>query len=127
MKTIKLRIHTWPEKILRKVCKEVKVIDQSVLCNLDEMLKLMRKTKGMGLAANQAGLSESLVVVEILDQVFKLINPRITKQEGSITFLEGCLSFPDLEMDVKRAKKILVEALDEKGRKIEFETEGPLA
>ena len=127
MNATKLRIHTWPEKILTKACKEVKVIDDSVRQNLNEMLELMRQLKGMGLAANQVGLNQCLVVIELPEQTFKLVNPKIKKQEGVISFLEGCLSFPELEFEVKRSKKVLVEALDENSRKIEIEAEGLVA
>jgi len=127
MSTTKLRIHTWPDRLLTKACKKVKVIDEPVRRNLDEMLELMRQTQGMGLAANQVGLRQSLAVIEIPEKVFKLVNPRIKKQEGSISFLEGCLSFPELEIEIKRAKKVLVEAHDEHGQKIEIEAEGLLA
>jgi len=88
------------------------------------MLTLMRVTEGLGLAGNQAGLDSCLVVVEINDQVFKLVNPQIIKQEGSVSFTEGCLSFPGLEIEIERANKIWISALDEKGRAIEIETEG---
>ncbi len=124
MSETKLRIHTWPEKILRKKCQEVKVVDDSVRAKLSEILALMRVADGMGLAGNQAGLDLSLVVVEVKDQVFKLVNPQIIKQEGLISFAEGCLSFPGLELEIKRANKIWISALNEKGQAVEIEAEG---
>lgn len=124
MSKTKLRIHTWPEKILRKKCKKVKRVDDSIRRNLAEMLTLMQITEGFGLAGNQAGLNAALVVVEVKDHLFKLVNPKIIKQEGSISFTEGCLSFPGLEIDIKRANKIWISALDEQGKAIKIETEG---
>ncbi len=127
MNKTKLRIHTWPEKILNKKCRPVEVIDQEVVESLDEMLSLMRSNDGLGLAANQAGLDLSLIVISAQDKIFKLVNPRITKQEGSICFSEGCLSFPGLEIEVKRYNRVWVSALDEKGEPLEIEAEGLLA
>ncbi|MCF7907495.1 MAG: peptide deformylase [Candidatus Omnitrophica bacterium] len=127
MSKTKLRIHTWPEKILRKKCKKIKVVDDSIRSQLSEMLTLMRVTDGFGLAGNQAGLDASLIVVGIEDSVFKLVNPKIIKREGSISFPEGCLSFPGLEMEVKRDNKILISALNENGKKVEIEVEGVLS
>ncbi len=127
MEKTKLRIHTWPEPILRKKCKEVKFVDDKIRALLDEMLSLMRVSGGAGLAANQAGLDAKLVVIEIDNKVIKLINPCIKTKEGKICFKEGCLSFPGLELDIERANRVKVEALNEKGEKVEFDTEGILA
>ena len=124
MSKTKLRIHTWPEKILRKKCKKAKVVDDSIRSQLSEMLALMRVMDGFGLAGNQVGLDVSLVVAEVKDNVFKLVNPQIVKREGSASFPEGCLSFPGLELEIKRANKTWISALDENGRKLEIEAEG---
>jgi len=126
MSTTKLRIHTWPEKILRRKTKEVKVVDDNIRAKLNEMLALMRVLGGAGLAANQAGLDLQLIVIEAEGQVFKLANPRIVKSKGSLLFTEGCLSFPGLELQVKRNKKIWLTALDEYGKPIDFAAEGLL-
>lgn len=127
MKKTKLRIHTWPEKILRKKCQKVKKVDAEIKSIFNEMLALMRFSGGVGLAANQAGLNLSLLVIEIENQIFKLINPRIVEKKGVIKFSEGCLSFPGLELDIKRANKVKVLAQDEENNQIEIEAEGFLA
>jgi len=126
MKT-KLKIHTWPEKILQKKCKRVEEATKQIKDLFDEMLLLMRMNKGMGLAANQAGLNLSLIVIEFQGRVFKLINPRITKKEGSVCYSEGCLSFPGLELDIKRYNKIWISALNDSGEQVNFKTEGFLS
>jgi peptide deformylase len=87
----------------------------------------MRVNDGLGLAANQAGLDLSLIVVEAQGQIFKLVNPRILKKEGSICFSEGCLSFPALELEVKRWNRVWVGAQNEEGKDLEIEVEGLLA
>ncbi|MBD3263580.1 MAG: peptide deformylase [Candidatus Omnitrophica bacterium] len=127
MKKTKLRIHTWPEKILRCRCREVKEVNEEIRSLLDEMHSLMLIKGGVGLAANQAGIGLRLIVIETEDRLFKLVNPRIVKRTGKIYFKEGCLSFPGLELNIKRSHKAWVIALDEKGEKLELETEGILA
>ena len=122
-----LRVHTWPEKILKVPCREVEEVDDTIRKLLDEMLVLMRIHDGVGLAGNQAGLSLRLVVIEANDRTFKLVNPRIVRREGEINFSEGCLSFPGLELLVKRSKKIWVKALSEKGEPLDLEIEGVMA
>jgi len=127
MSKTKLRIHTWPEGILRKKCQKVAKVDERVKCLLDEMLSLMRISGGAGLAGNQAGLDLSLIVIEVENHIFKLINPEIRKREGSVSFSEGCLSFPGLELEIKRDNKVWVSARDEEGKQVEIEAEGFLA
>lgn len=127
MDKIKLRIHTWPEKILRKKCKVVRKVDDNIRELLDEMYKLMMVSDGVGLAGNQAGLDLKLVVVEAEGETFKLVNPKIIQKHGEITFREGCLSFPGIELDIKRANKIKVAALNEKGELVDIDAQGMLA
>ena len=66
-------------------------------------------------------------MVEVKDHLFKLVNPKILKREGSISFPEGCLSFPGVELEIRRANKILISALNENGEKIQIEVEGILS
>jgi peptide deformylase len=127
MKKMPLRIHTWPETILRRKCSEVEIVDDEIRCLLDKMYDLMCEREGVGLAANQAGLDISLVVIQFKDKIFKLVNARIVKKKGSQKFREGCLSFPGLELEIKRAKEVLVTALDEYGKPIELKADGILA
>ena len=127
MSKTKLKIHTWPEGILRKKCKKVQNVDDSIRETLDSMLSLMRKSQGVGLAANQVGIDLRLIVVELGKEVYKLVNPQITKKEGSIFFAEGCLSFPNLELTLLRSRRVNILALDELGNPIKLELEEPLS
>ena len=124
---MKLRIHTWPENILKKKCKTVDKVDNGIRRMFSAMTALMKISGGIGLAANQAGIDLRLVVIECNDRLFKLVNPFIVKKEGSISFCEGCLSFPGLELRIKRAKRVWVSALDENGEPLDLEAEGLLA
>ena len=127
MEKTKLQIHTWPEKILRKKCRVVRKVDDNIRSLLDEMYALMKVSDGVGLAVNQAGLDLKLFVIEAEDKTYKLVNPKIIQRHGEITFREGCLSFPGLELDIKRANKIKVAALNEKGELIDIDATGVLA
>lgn len=127
MSKTELKIHTWPDRILKKKCKKVERIDASIYDYLGQMYSLMKESQGVGLAANQAGLDIALVVVEIGDTSLKLVNPRIVKKQGKITFEEGCLSFPGLSLQVKRSKKIWISSLDENGDPLDIEAKEILA
>ena len=77
-----LEIQLYPSPLLKKKCRKVEKVDAETQKILDDMLALMRKHRGIGLAANQAGLDLSLVVMEADDKIYKLINPKITKKKG---------------------------------------------
>lgn len=127
MKKTELKIRTWPDRILRIRCKKVKTVDDTIRETLDAMHALMKECKGIGLAANQAGVNLRLAVIEAEDKVFKVVNPCIVKRKGKTSILEGCLSFPGLELEIKRAKEVWVSGLDEKGEPLYLEADGILA
>jgi len=127
MKKTELKLQLYGKKILRQRVKEVKEITPEVREYLEGMLKLMRKEGGIGLAANQAGIDLRLVVIETQDKVWKIINPQIRKKRGSIVFEEGCLSFPGLNLKIKRAKEVWVDFLDVDGNKVSVKAEDILA
>ena len=89
------------------------------------------EAKGLGLAANQIGISKRIAVLMIpKDEHFLdfertvLINPEITSHEGEMIEEEGCLSFPGLYKFTRRFKKVTVRYIDEKGIPMEITAEG---
>jgi peptide deformylase len=117
------------EKILRKPSKTVKKIDENIKSLGLKMLEIMREAKGIGLAAPQLGILKRVIVVEKIEEKgpYILINPRITKREGEEISTEGCLCFPEMIADIKRAFRVKVKGIDENGKKVEIEAEGLLA
>jgi peptide deformylase len=79
------------------------------------------------LASSQVGIKEAMIVVDIGSGLYKLINPEVVKKEGQQTNLEGCLSIPDICINVKRAKKVVVCAKDENGKPLTIEAQDLLA
>jgi len=95
----------------------------------DAMLETLRAQKGIGLAGPQVGLMRRVFVTDVEgDGPRVFLNPSIveTSQETS-KFEEGCLSIPDAWADVIRAKKVRVQAWNEKGRSFTLEAVGLLA
>jgi len=127
MKETALKIRVFGDSILRKKAKPIKEITQAHRDALNQMSRLMYESSGIGLAAPQVGISESMVVVDIGSGLYKLINPRVIKKEGAQVLEEGCLSVPGVCIKVKRAKKILIKALDECARPLSIEARGLLA
>ncbi len=115
------------DEILRKISKEVDVVNDRIRDLLKDMAETMYKANGVGLAAPQIGILKRLVVIDIGDGLIELVNPKIVSQSGEQIEIEGCLSIPGVAGEVKRPEKVTVEALDANGDKIVVEGEGLLA
>ena len=115
------------DEILRKISKPVKNFDENLWELLDDMRETMYKNDGAGLAAVQVGVLKQVIVMEINNMYFELINPEIVKQEGEEIAKEGCLSVGGVQEYVKRPHKVTVRAKDRYGYDIEITGEGYLA
>lgn len=119
-----LEIKKFNEEVLRKKAELVEKIDDEIKKLVFDMVETMEANGGIGLAAPQIGVSKRVIVV----QGNPLINPKILKKKGAKLFdEEGCLSFPDIYIEIKRFDEIEIEALSIEGKKIEFEAKGLLA
>lgn len=120
-----LEIKKYPEQVLTKKALPVTSFDQELQKLIDDMIETMYAAPGVGLAAPQVGESKRLAVIDISskDDTFPLlvlVNPVIVSREGEVEFEEGCLSLPEYTATVKRAEKVVVKAMDRKGRGIEI-------
>jgi len=127
-----LTIHTYPDPVLKEQAKPVTEIDSRVRKLIDDMAETMYDAPGIGLAANQVGKLEQIVVIdlqkpEIQQGLIALINPVIIKAEGTTKYEEGCLSVPGFYAKVKRHEKVTVRALSPEGKQITLEADGLLA
>jgi len=127
MKKIELKIRVIGEPVLTKMAKPVKKITDYHRQVLSQMSRLMYESSGVGLAAPQIGISEALFVADIGSGLFKLVNPKIIEQDGTQSMEEGCLSLPGVSVEVERAARIVLEALDESGKPMVIEAEDLLA
>ena len=116
-----------PNPKLRKKSRPVTEITPHIHELLDDMLETMREDEGVGLAAPQVGVLRRVVVIEIEDKVYELINPEIISSEGEQTGREACLSVEDRMGIVTRPKKVTVKALDRNGNEQIIEGEDLLA
>ena len=122
-----LKIKVFGDLVLRKKAKTVAQVTGQTRDTLSRMARLMYDASGIGLAAPQVGISASLIVVDTGSGLYKLVNPRIAKRQGRQVLEEGCLSVPGVCIKVKRAKRVVVKALDENGKSLTVEAEGLLA
>ena len=113
-----MNLITFPNDILKRSMPEFDFTSNINPAHLEEdMIELMLQSRGIGLSANQVGIEARMFVMQpqLLDdkRAFALFNPVLLEQSGEeIQGEEGCLSFPDLFLQVKRPKKIKVQYVD---------------
>ena len=122
----------YPDPRLRIKGEPVKEITPAIRALIEDMAETMYAAPGVGLAATQIGEAHRIFLIDVAaeDEPSKLhvfINPEIVKKEGEHCGPEGCLSFPGVSEDVKRAAKVTVKALDRDGKPFELQAEGLLA
>ena len=122
-----LEIKTAGELVLKQTAEPIKKIDKRIKKLLDDMAETMYATEGIGIAAPQVGVSLRMVVVDVENKRYDIINPEIISREGSAVDTEGCLSCPDLFGEVERAEKIRVKFTTRYHKEKEIEAEGLLA
>jgi peptide deformylase len=127
-----LEIKKYPEKVLKEKTAFIDTIDDSLQRLIDDMIETMYAVRGIGLAANQVGISKRLCVIDTSMREEKrplivLINPVIMEKEGKEEAEEGCLSIPGYLPTIKRSAKVIVRFLDREGKQLDIEATGLLA
>ena|ERR1017187_7521177 len=125
-----LPILQYPDERLHKTATKVNAITPKVEKLIKDMTETMYAAPGVGLAATQVDVHQQIIVIDISethDELFVLINPELIESEGENKYEEGCLSVPGIYDKVKRAEKITIKAINEKGEKVELKAEGLLA
>ncbi|HWU74919.1 MAG TPA: peptide deformylase [Rhodanobacter sp.] len=125
-----LPILEFPDPRLRTCATQVTRFDSDLRQLVDDLFETMYAANGVGLAATQVNVHQSVLVIDMSDernQRLVLINPEIVEKDGSQVYQEGCLSFPGIYADVTRALKVKVKSCDLDGNEFLYEAEGPLA
>jgi len=127
-----LAIRKYGDDVLRLPAKLVETIDDSLQKLIDDMIDTMYAAPGVGLAANQVGVSKRLMVIDLsvgkrAGECHVFINPEIAEAEGEITEEEGCLSIPDFVEIVTRPERVKLRYLDRNGAAREMWGEGLMA
>ena len=124
-----LELHIVPDPILRQRAKKVRAVNVSLQRLIDDMIETMHEAHGVGLAANQVGVLQRVVVIQLPEdeepQVF--INPEIVRREGDREVEEGCLSIPGYRGLVRRSLKVRAKGLDRNGKTVKVNAEELLA
>lgn len=143
-----LPIYTYNQPVLRKKAKPVKSVDEGFVRFVEDMMETMHKANGIGLAANQVGSLQRVLVVDVSEALKEkeesgnveseevppeaksplvMINPVVLLGEGELVIEEGCLSIPDIREEVKRPEAIQVKYKDLKMQENELFADGLFA
>ena len=122
----------YPDPGLQQPCKVVESFDEDLRQLADDMVETMRAEAGIGLAAPQVGEDVKLTVIDLSggfdpEALIQLVNPKVEFEEGESIEEEGCLSFPEVILKVKRPARIVVSGRDIEGKAVSIEAEGLLA
>ena len=139
-----LPVRTAPDPVLLRKASRVTRIDSSIQKLIDDMFETMYASHGLGLAANQVGVSLRILVMGIPEgddededddeereerpvREYVLINPQPIKKGGERQVHEGCLSIPGYRGELKRAEWVKVKGLDRDGREVRLKATDLLA
>lgn len=121
-------IRTFGDPVLRLETKPVTYVDDVVRTLVQDMIETMYEAPGVGLAANQIGISKKIAVFDAQDGLGPrvMINPEIVELSGEWVYEEGCLSVPGHWWEIERPGFARARALDLDGNEVEHAGDGLL-
>lgn len=124
-----MQIITLGNELLRQKAEKIEKIDEEITNLSKQMLDILIRDKGIGLAGPQIGIMKRIFVVHVQgDEPRVFINPSILETSvKTVKFEEGCLSVPGIFANVIRSEAIKIQAWNEKGRPFTLESDGILA
>jgi peptide deformylase len=126
------KILHYPDPRLRQKAEPVAQITPALQKLIDDMAETMYAAPGVGLAATQIGEPYRIFIIDVAGEdepsdLRVFVNPEIVARAGECTGPEGCLSFPGVTEDIKRAARVRCRALDRNGEPFEVDAEGIFA
>lgn len=125
-----LNINKTTDPILREKATKVTDFGHDFQIFIDNMIETMRKYNGIGLAAPQVGVSKQVFICEFTGDkelnfdpfpLTVICNPEIIfYSKNQKKMVEGCLSFPGVELLIKRPNEIKIKGQDRHGKDIEI-------
>ncbi|MDO4928731.1 MAG: peptide deformylase [Corynebacterium sp.] len=125
-------VRIFGDPVLKTRASEVAEFDDSLETLVNDMLETMDATGGVGLAANQIGVTKRVFVFDcsgtesglrghIINPVWEALD------EETQTGPEGCLSIPDIQKDTTRYENVRVKGQDMHGNPISLVASGLMA
>lgn len=123
-----LEIRTFGDPVLKSRAAPVETFDDTLARLVDDMLETMRAYEGVGLAANQVGRLKRILVAALEDEEVVIVNPVIEdKSEELEKDTEGCLSIPEIQVEVERPVAVTVSGRGLGGEPVRIEARDLLA
>ncbi len=125
-----LPVLRYPDPRLHVVAQPVRAVDENIRNLINDMAETMYAAPGIGLAATQVDVHVRLIIIdtsETRDRLQVFINPEIVATQGEADLEEGCLSVPGVYEKVRRAERVTVQALNDRGDRFTLEADGLLA
>ncbi len=128
-----LPIITLPDPMLRQASSPVESVDAAILRLADDMLETMYDAPGIGLAAIQVAVPKRLLVLDTAGDneapnPLVIINPEVLSTGSAMRLHEeGCLSIPDVTIEIERPATCIVRYVDRAGKQQLLEASGLLA
>ena len=129
-----LPIITLPDPLLRKTSARIERVDEDLRRLMDDMFETMYDAPGVGLAAVQVGVPRRLIVLDVggdeedEKRPLVMVNPEIVRLGPEMRMHEeGCLSIPDVRIEIERPSTATVRFIDRNGHPQEIEADGLLA
>lgn len=117
-----LEVRTFGDPVLKSRAAPVETFDEPLARLAEDMLETMRAYEGVGLAANQVGRLKRVLVAALEDEEIVIVNPEIEdKSDEREIDSEGCLSIPEIQVDVERPVAVTVSGQDLTGKPVHVE------
>lgn len=124
-----------PDPVLKQQAQEITSVNADIQKQMDRMIQTMYDAPGIGLAANQVGILNRVIVMDMADREegekakpWFMVNPEIIWESEQMSVMqEGCLSIPQQYADVERPAEVRVKYLDYSGKEAEMEASGLLS
>jgi len=120
-------VRKWGDPVLKSRARAVDRFDDALQAEVDYMRGIMHDAYGVGLAAPQIGTSNRVLVYRVQPEspIIALVNPEVEWMGKETEVVEeGCLSLPNVHVDVERPVHVRARAVDEHGEPMIIEASG---
>jgi peptide deformylase len=121
------QLKLYPDSVLRKKSLPINDVDDAVRDLMDGMAEIMYTYNGVGLAAPQVGMLQRIIIADVGEGLITLANPDILQKEGEDRLEEGCLSLPEIQVNIARSQSIFVHGINPEGKEVRHELSGLMA
>jgi peptide deformylase len=123
----RFQLKLYPDAVLRKKSLPINEVDGAVRDLMEGMAGIMYTYNGVGLAAPQVGMLQRIIIADIGEGLIALANPEILQKEGEDRLEEGCLSLPEIQVNIARSQSIFVRGINPEGKETQHELSGLMA